>query len=137
MGAIATLTLNDGQATPVAHTFNPTSTRDAIALYHDRSGSIPVGYPSVSISMRKPTKASRAYKADIRIAVPTLEITSPSTGTGIQPAPTKAYDVLFVGELMLPERSTKAQRADLLAYAKNLLSNAVVKTLVEDLEEIY
>lgn len=137
MAAIATITLNDGQATPVAHTFNPTSTRDGIALYHDRSGNVPVGYPTVSVTMRKPTKASRAYKATIKVVSPTLEVIGLNTVSGIQPAPTKAFDILFVGEFMLPERSTRAQRADLLAYAKNLLADNVIDALVKDLEEIY
>jgi len=138
MAAIASVTLNDGQATPVAHTFSPGSIKGDVAQWFDRSGGIAVGYPILSVSIRAPlAKGARVYKATVKISVPTLEVTSPSTGTGIQPAPIKGYDCVFIGDFLLPERSTKPNRADVLAYAKNALAHATVKAAIEDLENVY
>lgn len=138
MAAIAALTLADGQATPVNHTFNPVNIdATGVARWADRVGGIAIGYPVVSVSLRSPTKDSRAYKLVIKVVSPTLEVTSPSTSTGIQPAPTKAYDCIFSGEMVLPERSTQAQRKDLLAFVKNMLANAVVTNAVNDFESVY
>lgn len=138
MTAIAALTLNDGQATPVAHSFNPVNI-DAVgvAKWADRSGGIALGYPAVTMSLRNPTKGSRNYRLTMKVVTPVLEVTSPSTATGIQPAPTKAYDLLATMEFVLPERSTLAQRKDILAYVKNMLANAVVTSAVQDFESVY
>lgn len=138
MAAIAPVVLNDGQATPVAHTFAPDDMQDGVARWADRSGGIALGYPVISFSLRKPNKQTRNYKLIAKVQVPTLEVTSPSTSTGIQPAPTKAYDCLATIEMVLPDRSTQQERKNLLAYLKNYLANATVITAaVQDYERVF
>lgn len=132
MAQIANLVLNDGAATPVAHTFTPNGVKNAIAKWQDRSSGIPVGYPTVTFSLREPTKASKATKIIAKVVVPALEVTSPSTSTGIQPAPTKAYECLCNIELVLPERSTQQDRRNLLAYVKNYLASTAMTDAVVD-----
>jgi len=139
MTAIAALTLNDGLASPTAHTFSPVNIDQAgVARWADRSGGIALGYPVVSFSNKVPTKGSRNYRMTAKVVVPVMEQTSASTATGIQPAPTKAYDLIFNSEFVLPERSTLQQRKDLLAFAKNYLANATVITAaIENFESVY
>lgn len=138
MTAIAALTLADGAATPVNHTFNPANiSADGVAKWEDRSGGIAIGFPVVTQSLRYPTKSNRNYKLTIKVVSPTLEVTSPSTATGIQPAPTKAYDILMVAEILLPERSTLQQRKDAMAFFQNLISNSVVQNAVQNFESVY
>jgi len=134
MAQIANLVLNDGKATPVAHTFNPIDVRDGVAKWADKSGGISVGFPVISYSVRQPTKSTRAYKITRKIVLPVLAVTAPSTTTGIQPAPTKAYELLHNSEWVLPEQSTLAERQDLLAYVKNLDANAVITNGVTQFE---
>jgi len=140
MTAIAALTLADGQGTPANHTFSPVNIDSAgVARWADRSGGIALGFPVVTASMKAPAaKGSRSYRHTFKVVVPVLEVTSPSTATGIQPAPTKAFDLIFNGEFVLPERSTLAQRNDLLAYVKNFIANAaVVPQAVQNFEAVY
>lgn len=138
MTAIASIVLADGQATPVNHTFAPvTIDRAGIAIYNDRASGIALGYPQLTLFVRQPVKGSRAVKVVGKVVTPILEVTSPSTATGIQPAPTKAYDLLFNFDFVLPERSTLLQRKDILAFAKNLLANANITSAVESGEAIY
>lgn len=137
MSAIAVLTLSDGQAAPVAHTFAPVNITNDVAKWADRVGGIALGYPVVTFSVRPPTNGSRAYKVSAKVVTPILELTSPSTATGIQPAPTKAYDLLCNVDFVLPERSSLAQRKDILAFVKNLLANAVVTNGIENFEAVY
>lgn len=138
MSAIANILLADGLATPVVHTFNPVRIDPmGVASWADRAGGIALGYPVVTFNLRPPTKASRVYKVTGKVVTPVLEVTSPSTSTGIQPAPTKAYDLTFNFDFILPERSTLAQRKDALAYAKNILASAVVTSAVNDFEAVY
>jgi hypothetical protein len=138
MSAIAALTLADGQATPANHTFNPVNIDAAgVAKWADRSGGIALGFPVTSFSLRNPSKTNRNYKLAAKVVLPVLEVTSPSTSTGIQPAPTLAYNLTANLEMILPERSTAAQRDDLRAYLKNFLANAVITSACQNFESVY
>lgn len=137
MAAIATLVLADGATTPVNHNFDPVNISGDIAKWSDRAGGIALGYPTITQSLRNPSATSRNYRLQIKVVTPVLEVTSPSTSTGIQPAPTKAYDLLANIEFVLPERSTQQQRKDVLAFVKNMLANAVVTNAVNNFESVY
>lgn len=99
----------------VDKTFGPEGINSGVARWVDRSGGIALGYPAITMSVRPPSKASRMYKVTAKVVLPTLEQTSASTATGIQPAPTKAYDCTCLMEFMLPERSTLAERQALFS----------------------
>jgi hypothetical protein len=108
-----------------------------VASWADRSGGIALGFPMASFSLRPPTAQSRVYKLTLKVVMPVLEVTSPSTSTGIQPAPTKAYDITGQVEIFLPERSSLQERKDLLAFLRDYLSEAIVTNAVQDFEAIY
>lgn len=139
MAARGNIVLNDGQATPVAHTFSPNSGDGnvpgvSVISYEDRSSGIQVGFPTIAIATRKPNRTNRNYKITANVRVPVMENVSNSTVSGIAPAPTVAYDVSSTHHFTLPERSTLAARKDLLAYVKNLCIHAVMVQAVETLE---
>lgn len=107
-------------------TFSPEGFQlPGVARWVDRSGGIAIGYPAFSLSVRAPTKGSRMYKVMAKLVLPTLEQTSPSTSSGIQPAPTKAYDLTCVMEFMLPERSTLAERTAFFALVHSLFLRTI------------
>jgi hypothetical protein len=110
----------------VDNTFDPDG-RDAngVSRYSNRAGGIAVGYPWCSFQIRKPTKVSRVYKVTVKLFVPTLEVTSPSTGSGIQPAPTKAYEVGCIMEFFLPERSTNTERLRMIKLVQSLFLQTI------------
>ena len=110
----------------VDSTLNPEGINpQGIAAWVDRSGGIAIGYPRLTMSVRPPTKASRIYKVQVKLVLPTLEQTSPSTASGIQPAPTKAYDCTCVMEFFLPERSTLAERQKLFSEVASLFARTI------------
>lgn len=139
MSAIAAIVINDGQTTPVAHTFNPVTIDSmGVAKWADRSGGISIGFPTLTYSLKSPTKGSTSYKLAAKVVLPVLEQTSPSTATGIQPAPTVAYNLIASIDLVLPERSVLLDRKNLIAFARNYLANAAVITAgVENYETVY
>jgi hypothetical protein len=96
-----------------------------VARWVDRTGGIPVGYPSFSLSVRPPQGASRVFRVTAKVDLPTLATTAPTTSTGIQPAPTKAYSCSAVLEVMLPERSTQAERLALWSLLISVLSDNI------------
>lgn len=138
MAALAPIVLADGAGVPVNHTFSPVNIDSAgVAKLVDRITGISIGFPAITMSVRSPNKGSKNYRVVAKIVVPTLEVTSPSTGTGIQPAPTKAYELLGTIEFVLPERSTLLERQHLLAYTRNFLANANLSSAVNTFETIY
>lgn len=138
MAAIAALTLADGQATPVNHTYSPSPDLNSnLPRWEDRSGGIAMGFPVLTMSVRRPTKDYRSYKVHMKVATPILETTSASTASGIPPGPVVSYTLLGNLEFVLPERSTLQQRKDILAYVKNALANAIMTSAVQDFEPVY
>jgi len=144
MSAIGNITINDGAASPVAHVFSPVNIdKDGIAWWADRSGGIPLGYPLISALIKQPSGnnlvslSNRVYRELVKIKVPVLEVTSPSTGSGINPAPTLSYSVDANLEMVFPERSSLQNRKDLRAFLRNLLADAMIQKMVEDLESPY
>lgn len=110
----------------VDSTLNPEGINPlGVASWVDRVGGIAIGYPRLTMSVRPPNKASRVYKVQAKLVLPTLEQTSPSTATGIQPAPTKAYDCTCVMEFFLPERSTLAERQKLFSQVASLFVRTI------------
>lgn len=139
MAQITNIVINDGKATPVAHTFAPVTSHDVngVAFWTDRSGGIAVGFPELSFKLQTPSKGSRNYKLTGKVSLPVLNITSPSTGTGIQPLPSVAYSMIAEVKMTIPEASLLADRKDFFAFVKNYLTNAVWTAAVENYEEVF
>jgi hypothetical protein len=146
MPARANIVVNDAASpSPVAHTFNPSEDGE-VDLFEDKSGGIAIGFPLISVRFRRPgpptsgaqsSANGRVYRVHVNFTWPVLEVTSPSTGTGIQPAPTVAYVLRCNQEWLLPERSTLQDRKDLRAIVYNSLNNSDIKKVVEELEAFW
>jgi len=137
MAQIANIVVNDGKATPVAHTFAPAKALADYALFEDRAGGIYVGYNKLTYTLTRPkgeATSNRNLKLMIKLETPVMETISNSTYSGIPPAPQVAYRPVVEVMLTLPERSTIADRKDLLALMKNVLSNAATTLAVEQYE---
>lgn len=95
----------------------------------DRQGGIQVGFPNLTISMRKPTRESRLSRVTVKYSLPTLAVTAPTTSTGIQPAPELAYSHTAIAEFFMPERGTLAERN---AFISQFLSLFVATITASD-----
>lgn len=141
MAAIANIVINDGLATPVAHTFAPAKTQADLALLEDRVSGIYIGYNKLTFSLQRPNGASnsanRNLKLSIKIETPKLETVSNNTYSGIAPAPTVSYRPVVEVFATIPERATLQDRKDLLAFAKNALANVFVTDAFEKYELPY
>lgn len=146
MPALAALTINDGQATPVAHTFSPVRIdAKGVATFYDRSSGIAIGFPRLTVSMKEPlalnkagaSSKNRGYRSVITIDRPTLASTSAATGTGIPPAPTVSHVHSVRMDFDLPEQGTLAERNDIHAYSVNALNNVTVKSVLQNLEAFF
>lgn len=138
MGNLANIVLNNGVATPVAHTFEPAG-RDVngVPQFNDKLLGVALAYPQLSLSLRRPTKTNRNYKVMGKIIVPTLEAATGVNSQGFTPPAAIAYATMGVFEFVIPERSTLAERKDVLAYVKNALANALIASMVTDYVDLY
>lgn len=149
MPAIAAVTLANGEATPVNHTFNPLGqdVKTGIWWFEDQSprvaASSSLGYPRIGIRTKRDTEMQPGTSAkntitrvELMVALPQLE-TLGTGSSGFTPAPTIAYVDRFKGEFLLSSRDVLADRKDVLAYAKNFFSNALVVDLVQNLTALY
>lgn len=141
MPVAGNIVIADGVA--ANHTFNYVPLPNNVAGFEDRAGGIMVGYNRITISLSRPkpntsvrSVGNRYYNALVKVEVPTLE-TLGTADSGLVPPPTVAYRTMVEMRFALPERSLLANRKDLLAYAKNLLSNAFITALIENYEVPY
>lgn len=130
MAAIANLVLVDSVA--ANRTFTPLSVKAGeLDSWQETATGIRVGFPIATIGARAPGKQSQTSKVQIKLVIPTLEVTAGSTGSGYQAAPKVAYNCIANVELVMHERSTLLERRNLLAMIKSFVGNAVVTTAVE------
>lgn len=129
MPALATLTINDGAATPVAHTFSPVSTNGSHAYWADRSQATPAGYFKVDHNVENPNSSRTVYRVTMGFGVPTL-----ASIDGVQTVVrTNSAQVVF----NLHPDSTLQERKDLLAFVANSLGLTDVKNSVWNIEPFY
>jgi len=134
----AAIVLVDTTPTPdVNYTFGPVKQSGDEASWAERSGGIPIGYGQLSISIRPPSAKSleKYYLVTARVTIPTLEVTSPSTMTGIQPAPTVAYKHIAEVKFWLSDRGTSDERLKLRDFASYLVGDtAQLQPILQNLE---
>lgn len=139
MPALANIVIADGQPTPVNRTFAPLMVDKAgVAWHENRVSGVQIGYDQLTIGLRRATNLVTNNKLSVKLVLPTLEVTSPSTSTGIQPAPTLAYATTAFVEFVLPARSTSQNRKDLITLLRNaFVAGGVIATCVENIEGEY
>lgn len=133
MAVFAPIEINDGQATPVRHTFAPALRSGNLVEWQDRSAGVFAGFNRISLDVRSITKKGGMYRATLKVVAPTLAVTAPQSGTGVQPNPVEAYHTETILQFILPAATNVSARANALAYIKNLLSNQQIVDTVLDL----
>lgn len=138
MGTRNNITLTDGATTPVNHVFYPVPKKGEVLFWVDRTAtSVPIGQDELSLFQRVPSKQAKSYKISWKLEKKTLEQTSPSTTTGIQPQPTLAYTNMAGLNFVFHERSTAQERTDLLTQMRDLIDEAIVTGQVVNLDLQY
>jgi len=136
MAIRSTITLTDAASTPVNRAYLPTNDPNVIR-YVDRTQGIAAGQNALTLDQRMASKGAPTYKMTWKLSCPILDVTSPSTGSGIQPAPSVAYTNLATLGLVIHERSTQQERKDLLAQMRDLIDEAIVTNQVHDLDFVW
>lgn len=136
MPSIGSITINDGQATPVSHVFNPLQT--APALFRENGAGLPqIGEPEIVASSKAARGADAVNRVKLTLRLPYLEETSGATSGGYVAPPKLAYHEQVTIEFLMPVRSNADQRKDLRVMAANLLADSQIIAMVDDLSSLY
>lgn len=141
MPSIATIVINDGATTPVAHTFTSIGQDDKGVLWLEQTTPVPanglVG-KRIGLSLIRPVTSaslkSTSAKGVVSIYVPVPEVLGNSS-TGITPPATKAYELASRSVFDMPMRSTAQEKKDLRVLTANALAHASVIALLETLSK--
>lgn len=134
MSAIANIVINDGKATPVAHTFTPVQS-SPFAMYRESLSTLPlIGNGIVEL---RSTAQGDLNKMKIVLSLPVLETQTGANAQGYTAAPKVAYTNKVNMEFFLPARGTGDQRKDLRVLASNLLLNAQIVDAIDNVNVPY
>lgn len=131
MSAIATITIADGKGTPANHVFNPIKSGER-SLYRTSDGALPlIGQETIQTTVKDLNAQLKSVV--IVMGLPALETATAANSSGYTAAPKVAYENKVKIEFFLPNRGLPAQRTDLRVLLKNLLTNAAIIDLVDNL----
>lgn len=130
MPSAASITLADGQATPVNHTFSPRISvgPGSTTLINDEALTS-AGQMKLTLGFSAASAARTSNRVKIRFEMP--------TETTVNGVTSVAYTARFIGDVILPEQMTAVERANMAAYMKNALANAVVAGYTSTLDPMY
>lgn len=128
MAQAASITLADGQATPVNVTFNPESVTPALSVFADRTAGTSSGFRRLKIR-NKFAGPNGANRAQFDVEYPVLEVVS---GVSVLTRTLRAKI-----ELILPDGCTDAERKNLYAFVRNGLANTLIQGAMRDYDPLY
>lgn len=132
MSAIANIAIADGAATPVTHTFSPIQS-NPFAKWVDTDAAKPYLASQYSIIGRVTRQDSTKGLTRVK-----LGLVLPTMGTGVSlPASEVDYSHQVNIEFICPNRGIKQERKDSRVLARNLLADAQVIDMIDELRSSY
>lgn len=135
MANIASITINDGKTpTATAHLFQPMTAGPSASWKRiDVAGQPVIAQESVTAVLKVPSQPKQAYKVELNLLVPVMEQASAGAANGYVAPPALAHVQRMQIILFCDPRTTTEQRRDLRVMGANLLSNAQIIDLIENL----
>jgi hypothetical protein len=129
MPNLAALTINDGQATPAAHTFAVENRLGGKAMWADKAPGISSGFNRITNEVRMAKSKTGANSNITTWELPTLAVIDGTT----QRARVSSAQL----RINFAQDATDQERKDAYAYIANFLSNATVKAAIIGQEPHY
>lgn len=123
------LTINDGQATPVAKTFSPERVAPDLTTFTERSSGVAAGFVRLGVGFSPASTKRSTNRVNVNLDYPVL-----STVNGVS---TVAYVGRFQGTFVVPDVMTAAERANMAAFVTNALANTQIRGVIKDLDPLY
>jgi len=125
----ANLTVDNGADTPVSVTFEPEIVSGGNATFRDKT----VGISNLMPRMKSVTSLASANRPTNRV---TFQVALPVKKT-VDGVDVLDYILRADCQFVLPERSTTADRKNLLAFVRNGLDEAPIKDTIIDVSPIW
>jgi hypothetical protein len=137
MAQIATITILDGQSTPVSHAFNPILSVPPTYRRNNVSGLAAVAQERLLINTILAKTRDGVNKVQLELVVPVSEVAAAGSGSGYVAPPAVAHEMRAKVEFFFHQRSVESGRQDLRVLLSNLLLNTQVVSAIDDLEQPY
>lgn len=126
----ASITINDGTATPVAVVFTPIAANGGSVTFADKRKAAKTFWPKLTVSFDGETKQRRTDHVDVSFEYPMTQ-----TVDGVEVVYATAR--FERGRFILPSGMPQADRKHIYAFVRNGLGVSVVQGLVNDLDPIF
>jgi hypothetical protein len=123
------ISIDDGQATPVSHTFTPSVVTPSSSTFVDRDSATSAGSKRIHLGFSPQSAKRETDRLSVRIDVPYEQTVDGVTSV--------AYTARFSGDIVLPSQMTQAQRDDMAAFIQNAFGHSVIVGMVTDLDPVY
>lgn len=129
MPSLGNIVVNDGESTPVAHTFSPTSQQGSTAKLHARNSTTIEGWETLVVEVKQAAKAGQAAQVRIGLGDP-VEAT---VNGQVQVVRTNSFEIKFNSATT----STAQERKNDRMLAINLLQHATIIDCIENVAQLY
>lgn len=131
MSVMATLSVADGAASPVTHALNPETDNPPTWVDTDAAKLYKHLQPSIVVSRKKAQSASGVNRVKVTL-------TLPIGGDGVTiPANEVSRFAVASVEFLLPAKGTKQERKDARVMMANLLANAQIIDVIDELNSAW
>lgn len=124
------ISLNDGQATPVAVSFTPEMVTPGKVVFVDRSGGVPAAFRRLTLTMKRSSVGKPTTSVALEFSYPEIS----NVGGVITVLHTGRF---ASGKFIIPDTMSAAARANLLAFVRNAFTSSLVYAYVRDLESAW
>lgn len=127
MPQAADIVINNGAGTPVAKTFTllaPSAGQNSWANWALKEGTISSVFPKIATLAR--STGNNSQKAQVKLRIPSSYTDSVTGLTKVG----SAWEMN--ADFSIPDDFPEALKADAIAFAKNLLANAIIQAMIRD-----
>lgn len=124
MAQLATLSVFDSQATPVAHVFAPANHSASDFIWRETGTSSVLNAMVLTLSKLPMKKGSDLEKSRVKLVMPVLETITGSNSSGYTAAPRLAYTLQSIVDFITPTRATSSQRTDLVKFTRQFITES-------------
>lgn len=133
MPQAAALTIKDGAATPVDHTFTPGAISAGVATFFERKDTL-VARPQMTVSNRESNGSNPTIKAELRLTQPKVVNVTDTSGNTVAKVD---HTDLGVVTFTFAKNSTLQERKNLRVLIANALLNASNAEVIDQGEQYY
>lgn len=127
MPQAADIVINNGAGTPVPKTFSlyaPSAGDNSVATWKLKEGTIASVFPTITTSARSTGNQSRKMQGKLRLPSSYTDTVTGLTRVG------SGFEFDFSASV--PDDFPEVLKADAIAFAKNLVANAIIQAMMRD-----